>query len=228
MHIAIGIGPKPSFSPVISRAVSMPNGKIPKRNSNFFSSQPLPSSYLLIPHSAHPVLSTGIAPVPPPQLPTDEPLQGGVAFVHQSTTAIPAESQRIPELQRLPVVEYVAFAVVCGRAAWWLISELWTAFNRQSLVCVHESFAYGKLTGYWYFQVDADKRARHWGVAWQKQRLAFLYETGESVAYGVRAQIGAVVAHSNYDRCRLIRTYNKKKSYTACPVTLVAKRNFRL
>lgn len=151
MHIAVGIRPKPSFSPIISCTVSMPNWKIPERNCYFFSSKPLPSSYLLIPYSSHPILSTGIAPVPPPQFPTNEALQGRVAFVYQSTTPISAESQRISEFHRLSVVKYVAFAIVCCRTAGRLIPELWTSFYRQSLICVHKSFTYGKLAGYWYF-----------------------------------------------------------------------------
>lgn len=207
MHIAIGIGPKPSFSPVIPRAVPMPNRKIPERNCHFFSSQPLPPSYLLIPHSSHPILSTGIAPVPPPQLPTDESLQRRVALVHQSTTPISTESQSISKFHRLPIVEYVAFAVVGSGTAGRLISELRTPFYRQSLICVHKSLAYGKLTGHWYFQVDADKCPGHRRIAWQKQRLAFLYETGESVAYGVCAQVWAVVAYSYYYSSRLICTW---------------------
>lgn len=65
----------------------------------------------------------------PPELPADESLKCGVAFVHQRPSAAPAEGQRLPELERLAVVEDVALPVVGGSAAGRLVPELRTPFD---------------------------------------------------------------------------------------------------
>jgi hypothetical protein len=74
-----------------------------------------------------------ISPVSAPQFPTDESLQSRVALVNKGATPAFAKGISLPEGLRLPVVENVAFSVVGGRAAGWLIAELGTPFNRQSL-----------------------------------------------------------------------------------------------
>lgn len=74
--------------------------------------------------------------MPSPKFPADEALKRGVALVHQGASATSAEPEGIPEVRRLPIVEYVAFAVVSSRTARWLISELRATFDRERLVCV--------------------------------------------------------------------------------------------
>jgi hypothetical protein len=54
-------------------------------------------------------------PVPPPQLPGYEALEGGVALVDEGPVAGPTEAQGLAERLGLPIVEDVALAVVGGR-----------------------------------------------------------------------------------------------------------------
>lgn len=64
-----------------------------------------------------------------PQLPANKTLQRWITFVHQRATSRPAEGQRVAELQRLSVIEYITLPVVRGSAAWWLIPELGASFD---------------------------------------------------------------------------------------------------
>lgn len=176
MHPTIRVRPEPSLRPVVPGTIPAPNRQIPKRNGQLFPVQPLPpprTLRTLLPNRPHPVLPASVAPMPPPQLPTNEPLQGRIALVDQGSAPGPAESERFPELGRLPVVEDVALAVVSGGASWRLIAELWTALDWQGLVRVDEGLADGELGYGWGLQVDADEGAGHGRVAGQEERLAF-------------------------------------------------------
>lgn len=73
------------------------------------------------------------SPVPAPELPADEALEGGVALVDKAPPAAATEGQGLLEGQRLPVVEDVALAVVSGRRAGRLVSELGAPLDRQCL-----------------------------------------------------------------------------------------------
>lgn len=130
MHRAISVRPQPPFGPIKPGTLPIPNWLIPEGNSDFIPFQPLPVSRLDVPHSPHPILSTGVASVPSPQLPTYEALQSGVALVHQGTTPSHTEGESVPEFERLTVVEYVALAVVGRSATWRLISELGATLYR--------------------------------------------------------------------------------------------------
>lgn len=136
----------------------------------------------------------------PPELPADKPLECGVALVHQGAPAAPAERQRLPELERLPVVEDVALPVVGGRAAGRLVPELRAPLDGQRLVGVHEGLADGQLAGARRLEVHAHEGARHGRVAGQEERLALFEEAGEAVADGIRAQVWTVVADTNHNR----------------------------
>ena len=70
----------------------------------------------------------------PPQFPRNKPLQRWIAFVHQGTTSRTTEGQRLPEYQRLPIIEYVTFPIVGRCRAWWLISKLRTSLDGKGLL----------------------------------------------------------------------------------------------
>lgn len=140
----------------------------------------------------------------PPQLPADESLQRRIALVDQSAATRPAEGEGVTEVQRLAVVEDVAFAVVAGRGTRWLVTEHGATFNRQCLVGVHESLADGQLAGSGTLQVHRDKSAWHGRIAGQEEGLSLLDETREPVADRVDSQVGAVVAHTNDDSGGLV------------------------
>lgn len=69
-------------------------------------------------------------PVTTPQLPTDEALEGWITFVHESASSAATEIERVSEVQRLSVVEYVTLAIISCRASGRLVSELRTPFDR--------------------------------------------------------------------------------------------------
>lgn len=84
-----------------------------------------------------------------PQLPADEALERRVALVHERASSTATECQRLPQVQRLSVVEDVTLAVVCRSAAWRLISELRTPLYRQRLqsdkyilYCYHKELSF--------------------------------------------------------------------------------------
>lgn len=52
--------------------------------------------------------------------------------------------------------------------------------------------------------MDTHESSRHWRVAWEEKRLAFLEEAGKAVADRVSAEVGAVVADSDDDCCGFI------------------------
>ena len=71
--------------------------------------------------------------MPPPQLPADEPLQGGIRFIDQRPAASLAELTGLVKVERLVIVEQIAFAVVSGCTARLLIAELRASLNGQRL-----------------------------------------------------------------------------------------------
>ena len=82
--------------------------------------------------------------MPPPQLPRQEPLQGGVGLIDEGPPARLAKVQRPLEVVGLLVVEDVALAVVGGGAAGRLVAERGATLDGQSLVGVDESLADGE------------------------------------------------------------------------------------
>lgn len=135
----------------------------------------------------------------PPQLPADEALQRRVALVNQSAAAGSAEGQSFAEVQRLAVVEDVAFSIVAGGGTWGLVTEHGASFDGQRLVRVDERLANRQLAGSRSLQVHRDKSPRHGGIAGQEEGLSLLDETGEPVADGVDAQVRSIISDTNDD-----------------------------
>lgn len=207
LNVTVGVAPQPALGSIIARAVLITAGQIPERNRDIVSIDPLPRVAILrVAHRAHPVLRVGVASMPSPQLPADESLQRRVRLVDQGATACSAELHRVPERQRLPVVERVALAVVGGRCARGLIPEDGAPLNGQGLVCVDERLADGERARYRILEMHGHKGARHGWVARQEEGLPLLEHAGESVADRIGAQVRSVVSDSHHHCRRFVVT----------------------
>ena len=103
--------------------------QIPEGHRHRLPVDPLPVlRILLVPRGSKPVLTIGVAPVPPPELPAEEPLQGGVGLVHEGATALRAEALGLKEVTRLVVVEDVTLSIVRGGAAGSLVPAMMDVF----------------------------------------------------------------------------------------------------
>lgn len=201
-NIAVRVTPQPSLRSVVSRAVFIAAWQIPERHRHLLTVHPFPHVALpRITYSAHPVLGRCIATMATPQLPADESLQRRIGFVDQRAATGTAKRKGITEVQRLSIVEDVAFAVVRRRSAWWLVPEYWAPFDGQRLVGVDERLANGQRTGRVRLEVDRHEGAGHRRVAGQEKGLTLFEETGEAVADGICAKVGSVVADSHDYRC---------------------------
>lgn len=65
------------------------------------------------------------------------------------------------------------------------------------MIGVDKSLADGEAVARWALQVDANEGARHGRIAGEEERAAFLDETGEPVANGIRPHVRPAVAHSD-------------------------------
>ena len=69
-EIAVGVGPEPTLGAVKAGAVVGAGGKVPEGDRHRFPVDPLPVERVkLVPLSTQPVLTIGISPVSPPELP---------------------------------------------------------------------------------------------------------------------------------------------------------------
>ena len=134
--VAVGVGPEPSFGAVVAGAVLAPARQVPERYRDIFTRQPFPIGPVgRVAHQTEPVLTARIVPtVPPPQFPTDEPLERRIGLVDERPSASLAKLPGFVEIERLVVVKQVAIAVVRGAAARLLIPELRAPLNGQSLL----------------------------------------------------------------------------------------------
>lgn len=103
--------------------------QIPEGHRHRLPVDPLPVlRILLVPRGSKPVLTIGVAPVPPPELPAEETLQGGVGLVHEGAAALRAEALGLKEVAGLVVVEDVTLSIVRGGAAGSLVPEMMDVF----------------------------------------------------------------------------------------------------
>ena len=92
--------------------------QIPEGHRHRLPVDPLPVfGILLVPRGSEPVLTVGVSPVSPPELPAQESLQGGIGLVHEGAASLRAETLRLQEVTRLVIVEDVALSIVSSRAA---------------------------------------------------------------------------------------------------------------
>ena len=202
LEIAVGVGPEPALGAVKAGAVIGAGGKVPEGDRHRLPIDPLPVERVkLVPLSAQPVLTIGIPPVSPPELPGEKSLQGRIGLIHQRAAPILAEVKRLLEVLGLLPVEYVALAIVGGCAARFLVPEGGTALDRECLVSVDKGLTDGKGDTRRALEVNRDEGARHGRVAREEERSALLNDPGEPVADGVHPQVWPVVPHSNHDGC---------------------------
>lgn len=142
-----------------------------------------------------------------PQFPADETLQCWIAVIDQSSAAWTTELQCFAEIQRLSVIECIAFSIIWCRGAWRLVSKHWATFNGQRLIGIHKCFANRQRTWCVNFKMNTDKCARHRWIAWQEKWLAFFQYACESVTNWIRTQIGAIISNTYNYGCWLIVTY---------------------
>lgn len=103
--------------------------QIPEGHRHRLPVDPLPVlGILLVPRCSKPVLAVGVSPVPPPELPAEEALQGRVGLVHEGTAALRAEALGLQEVTRLVIVEDVALSIIRGRAARSLVPVMMSLY----------------------------------------------------------------------------------------------------
>ena len=103
--------------------------QIPEGHRHRLPVDPLPVlRILLVPRGSKPVLTIGVAPVPPPELPAEETLQGGVGLVYEGAAALRAKALGLQEVTRLVVVENVTLSIVRGGAAGSLVPAMMDVF----------------------------------------------------------------------------------------------------
>ena len=99
--------------------------QIPEGHRHRLPVDPLPVlRILLVPRGSKPVLTISVAPVPPPELPAEEALQGGVGLVHEGAAALRAEVLGLQEVAGLVIIEDVALSIVRGGAAGSLVPAM--------------------------------------------------------------------------------------------------------
>ena len=131
VELAARVRPQPAFGPVKPGAVLVAARQVPEGDGDRLAVDPLPVLGVLdVPPGAQPVLTVGVSAVSPPQLPGEEPLEGGVGLVHQGAAALVAETLRLPEVPGLVVVEDVALPVVSGRTTRPLVPKVWLIYFR--------------------------------------------------------------------------------------------------
>ena len=75
LEVAVGVGPEPALGAVKAGAVVGAGRKVPEGDSHRLPIDPLPVERVKrVPLSTQPVLTIGISPVSPPELPGEEAL----------------------------------------------------------------------------------------------------------------------------------------------------------
>ena len=116
----------------------------------------------------------------PPELPGQESLQRWIRLVHQRSSAIFTKVEGLLEVLGLLPIEYIALAVVGGRAARFLVPEGGTSLDREGLVSVDKGLADREGNSRRTLEVQRNERSGHWRVAGQEQGSPFLNGTRES------------------------------------------------
>ena len=118
LDVAAGVRPQPPLRPVEPGAVLVSTREVPEGDRDRLPVDPLPVLGVLdVSPGSEPVLTVGVTSVSPPELPGEEPLEGGVGLVHQGASSLAAEIVRLLEVPGLVVVENVTFPIVGRRAA---------------------------------------------------------------------------------------------------------------
>ena len=79
VEVAAGVGPQPALGPVEPGAVLVPARQVPEGDGDRLPIDPLPVLRVLdVSPGSQPVLTVGVSPVSPPELPGEETLEGGV------------------------------------------------------------------------------------------------------------------------------------------------------
>ena len=89
LDVTAGVRPQPPLRPVEPGAVLVSTREVPEGDRDRLPVDPLPVLGVLdVSPGPQPVLTVGVSPVSPPELPGEEALQGGVGLVHQRSSSL--------------------------------------------------------------------------------------------------------------------------------------------